>query len=118
MPPKVRHSRGFNTQNQYCAAPAAVVVQYLKIQIQYLNEGDKCFAFEVLLRSSKDDTHQHLYNTTQHVFNIEYLNIRFGEAVCSFNKSGEKRDPEGGSLELVKGSATLFLQHQIKVKNS
>ena len=33
--PKGRHSRWFNTQNQYCAAPAAVV-QYVKIQIQYL----------------------------------------------------------------------------------
>ena len=46
--------------------------------------------------------------TIKHIFNIEYLRSRLGEAVCFFNKSGEKRDPEGGSLELVKGSATLF----------
>ena len=29
---------------------------------QMLRILEKCFAFDVLLRSSKDDTHQHLYN--------------------------------------------------------
>ena len=70
---------------------------------------NKCFAFDVLLRSSKM-TLTNTY-TIQHVFNIEYLRSRLGEAVCFFSKSGEKRDPEGVSLELVKGSATDYFDN-------
>ena len=74
---------------------------------------NKCFAFDVLLRSSKDDTHQHLYNTISSI-----LNICVADSAKPFVSSLSlvKSETRRGSLELVNGSATDYFDN-IKLRS-